>query len=400
MSGAQAMRRAADALLVCTAASATLSITGMQIGIVGLFALAVLGRLAGVSVIRATPFDTPLALLGAVLLVSTLASGRPQEAAGYVRLWVVIGYFGVYWWLTDAERVARCWRVFVGTAALVAVYAIVQHFTGIDWYRDLAGRPRAVAPRVAGGEGYAAIGFFSNYLTFGDAMLLPLGGAAAAAVAPAWPAVFAAGAMVAAIVFSTARGAWLAALTMGLALVLIGRSRRVLALLAALVVVGAVLLAASPGLRAQVPPLASLGGVNQHRLAIYRANLDIVAAHPVFGLGFGRYRPHAKPYYEPYPLADRRSHAHNNFLQMAAEAGLPGVAAFTFLFAMVLRRALAALPRAASGWARLCGTVLGVVGFLAAGLTQYTFGDNEVAIGMWLTLAVLAREVEAAEAAP
>jgi hypothetical protein len=66
---------------------------------------------------------------------------------------------------------------------------------------------------------------------------------------------------------------------------------------------------------------------------------------------------------------------------------------------MVLRRALAALPRAGAGWARLCGTVLAVVGFLAAGLTQYTFGDNEVAIGMWLTLAVLAREVEAAEAA-
>jgi O-antigen ligase len=203
--------------------------------------------------------------------------------------------------------------------------------------------------------------------------------------------------MVAAIVFSTARGAWLAAVIMGVVLALLGRSRRVLAVPALLVVLGAVVLSASPGLRAQVPPLASLEGINAHRLAIYRANLDIVRAHPVFGLGFGRYRPHAKPFYEAHPLADRRSHAHNNFLHLAAEAGLIGVAAFTFLFAVVLRRALAALPHAGANWFLLCGTVLAVVGFLAGGLTQYTFGDNEVAIGMWLTLAVLARQVEAAE---
>jgi O-antigen ligase len=398
MSAALIIRRAADALLVCTAASATLSITGMEIGIAGLFALALLGPLAGVSVLRRTPFDVPLAVLAGVLLVSTLASGRPLEASGYGKLWVVVGYFGVYWWLTDAARVARCWRVFIGTAALVAVYAVVQHFTGIDWYRDLTGRPRAVAPRVAGGAGYAAVGFFSSYLTFGHAMVLPLGGAAAAAVSAAWPAALAAAAMVAAIVFSTARGAWLAALCMGVTLAVVGRSRRLLAVPVLLLGVGVAVLGMSPGLRAQVPPLASLEGINAHRLAIYRANLDIVRAHPVFGLGFGRYRPAAKPYYEPHPMADRRSHAHNNFLQMAAEAGLLGVLAFTFLFAVVVRRAAAALPRAGPAWPRLCGALVGIVGFLAGGLTQYNFGDNEVAIGMWLALAVLAREVEAADA--
>ena len=396
MSAAHAIRRTADVLLVLTAASATLSITGMQVGIVGLFALALLGRAAGVAVLRRTPFDVPLALLGVTLLLSTLASGRPLEAAGWSRPWVVIGYFGVYWWLTDEERVARCWRVFIGTAALVAVYAIVQHFTGIDWYRDLAGRPRAVAPRVAGAAGYAAVGFFSSYLTFGHVLLLPLGGAAAAAAAGAWAALAGAAAMVAALVFSTARGAWLAAVAMAVVLGLLTRSRRVLAILGGLAVLGAGVLIASPDLRVQVPPLASAGGVNAHRLAIYRANLDVVHAHPVFGLGFGRYRAAAKPYYEPHPMADRRSHAHNNFLQMAAEAGLLGAAAFAFLFAVVLRRGLAALPRAGTRWARACGAVLGLVGFLVGGLTQYNFGDNEVAIGMWLTLAVLAREVDAA----
>ncbi len=32
-----------------------------------------------------------------------------------------------------------------------------------------------------------------------------------------------------------------------------------------------------------------------------------------------------------------------------------------------------------------------MVGFLVGGVTQYTFGDNEVALAMWFTLALLMR---------
>jgi len=37
-----------------------------------------------------------------------------------------------------------------------------------------------------------------------------------------------------------------------------------------------------------------------------------------------------------------------------------------------------------------------MVTFLLAGLTQYNFGDAEVAIGMWITTAVLMRCAEGA----
>jgi hypothetical protein len=37
------------------------------------------------------------------------------------------------------------------------------------------------------------------------------------------------------------------------------------------------------------------------------------------------------------------------------------------------------------------GGCLALVGFLAGGLTQYSFGDNEVATAMWATLAILMR---------
>ena len=110
-------------------------------------------------------------------------------------------------------------------------------------------------------------------------------------------------------------------------------------------------------------------------------------------LGFGRYRTAAPAYYAAYPAADRRSHAHNNFLQMAAEAGLAGLAAFGLVYATVLRRGAETIERAPDGatWAAAAGAWAGVVGFLVGGLTQYTFGDAEVAIAMWVALAILAR---------
>ncbi len=37
------------------------------------------------------------------------------------------------------------------------------------------------------------------------------------------------------------------------------------------------------------------------------------------------------------------------------------------------------------------GALLAVVGFLVGGLTQYNFGDAEVAIYLWFTVAILLR---------
>ena len=135
-----------------------------------------------------------------------------------------------------------------------------------------------------------------------------------------------------------------------------------------------------------------LNGDNAGRVAIYTVNLDIIRDHPWVGLGFGRYHRAARPYYSATKAADRQSHAHNNFLQIAAEAGLFTLAAFALLFATGLRfgldgvhgRAPPAPTTAAGAWG-------GIVGFLVGGLTQYTFGDGEVVLGMWCVLAVLLR---------
>src|SRR5207247_2330569 len=302
--------------------------TGMEAGGLGRAGLSVAALAGGWGVVRPTPLDGVLALFAGVLALSTLASGHPLQASGWARLWIVLAYFVVFWWLRDRAHAVRLARVIVGAGALAAAYGILQHFTGADWYRTLLGRPTYVHPREAGTAGYAVVGFFRNYLTFAHVMIFPLAWALAGALAGRAAALGAALVVVLALAFSTARGAWRARWAVAAALPLVARARRARLVLPACAVAAGLAFAVTPALRAEAAHMFSTGGANAGRVGIYRANLDIVHERPILGLGFGRYRTAAPRYYAAHPAADRRSHAHNNFLQMAAEAGLTGLAAF------------------------------------------------------------------------
>ncbi len=377
------------------AASAPLSISGMQIAMGTLGVLALIGIPAGWGVVRRTPLDGALLLLAGACAASTLASGHPLAAApGWLRpLWLLSAYLAVFWWVRDRAHACRLARWVVAAGAVAGAYGVLQHFTGVDWYRDMLGRPTRVRPRVPGAEGFAVVGFFRNYLTYAHAMVFPLAWAGALALRGSLLGIASAALLTLAVVFSTARGVWVGALGGGVLLGLLTRGRRGLGLVAAGAMVAAVGVAASPGLRAQAAPIFTLGGVNSGRAAIYRANLDIIHDHPVFGLGFGRYKAAATPYYDRHPAADRRSHAHSNVLQLAAEAGLVGLAAFCLLFGVILRRGFATVRAATAPehWATAAGAWVGIATFFLAGFTQYSFGDAEVVIAMWLATALLMR---------
>jgi O-antigen ligase len=286
---------------------------------------------------------------------------------------------------------------------VVAAYGILQHFTGADWYRAALGRRTAVRPRTVDSTGYAVVGFFRNYLTFAHTMVFPLfwaGALALRGVVLGWVAALL---LVVAILFSTARGVWLAALVGAGTLLLVSGSRRRIGFVfaTAAVAVAVALFALVPDLRAYAGSIFTTGGENAARIGIYRANLDIVRERPLLGLGFGRYVHAARPYYAAHPTADRRSHAHSNYLQLAAEAGLVGLAAFMLLYVTALRKGWPALAHAPDGDVRAAaaGAWTALIAFLVGGVTQYNFGDNEVALTMWVALAILMRCAEALPAA-
>jgi O-antigen ligase len=262
----------------------------------------------------------------------------------------------------------------------------------------LLGRRTLVKPYAPGAQRFVVIGFFPNYLTYAHSLIIPLSWAVAGVLGNGgWVmrrsvAAGSAGLLLLALLLSTARGAWMAAGVVIVVACLLSDLRRSLAVGGGAVALAAVLFSISPGLRAEARSIVD-HRANAGRLAIYAANVDLVRDHPVFGVGFGNYDRRARPYYDKHPEADRRSHAHNMFLQVAAEAGIVGLLAFCSLFAVVVVRGWRLLSRLGVSQERLRPTVTGawlaVIGFLVGGLTQDTFADSECAMAMWFAVAVL-----------
>ena len=202
----------------------------------------------------------------------------------------------------------------------------------------------------------------------------------------AFVALLSAGALLA----SYSRGAWLGA-GAAAAILLLGALRPASArptLL--LVVLAAALLVAGRGLwpqwvvarvsnitqdisgtdvRGVVPTTANFAVVE--RLAHWQAAAEMAAAHPWLGVGLGNYAAAYDRYrLARWPLA--LGHAHNFYLNLAAETGLPGLLVFVALLLAAALQALRVL-RTAHGWQRALA-----LGLLAAGahLAIHNVVDN------------------------
>jgi O-antigen ligase len=89
-------------------------------------------------------------------------------------------------------------------------------------------------------------------------------------------------------------------------------------------------------------PQASAGYATRVRVDMAKVALAMSAAHPVFGVGLGHFQRESVRFIPPgvvayFPPAAAGENAHNNFLQMLAELGVPGLAAFLGLIWAPLR---------------------------------------------------------------
>jgi O-antigen ligase len=129
------------------------------------------------------------------------------------------------------------------------------------------------------------------------------------------------------------------------------------------------------------------------RMAHWMAAADMFTDHPWLGVGIGNY-PVAYPQYAIGRWRDPLGHAHNYYLNIAAEAGLLGLSTFLVLFAACFWFGLRATRRASGPtWWR--AVALGSLGVLVH-LCVHNLFDNlfvhsmNVQLGLVLGLAVLA----------
>ncbi|MCA1554344.1 MAG: O-antigen ligase family protein, partial [Chloroflexi bacterium] len=126
------------------------------------------------------------------------------------------------------------------------------------------------------------------------------------------------------------------------------------------------------------------------RGVLWDAALRMVAAHPVFGVGAGNFRI-VLGNYLGFAVWDNRLHANNTYLEMFADSGLLGGAAFMLLVLLVLRHAMHALQHA-QRTADVCWTaaVAGALGaFLIHDVVDYFLEFTSIYFMFWMTLGVL-----------
>ena len=221
----------------------------------------------------------------------------------------------------------------------------------------------------------------------------------------------------AALLASWSRGAWLGAAA-GVSVVIVMRSRRAafLSAVVALLVLTAVLLGSlSPtqlprpvAARLQeVPAFFGVGNpleqeVNDdnfaliERLAHWVAAERMLAAAPLLGVGPGNYAA-AYPAYRLPRWEEPLGHAHNIYLNVLAETGIVGFAAFVVLWStvvvFVLRRRNAAQATFTSALA------VGILGMLAH-LALHNLVDNLFVQGIYILVALWVALLDASAAPP
>jgi O-antigen ligase len=128
-------------------------------------------------------------------------------------------------------------------------------------------------------------------------------------------------------------------------------------------------------------------GYNNERLLMWEAGGRMFRSDPVTGVGLQDMHA-VYPLFRSPEATEEIGHLHSTYVQIAASMGLLGLAAFTWLYASLLRaasatllppRGLAARLRAGgSGTGLRLGVTAALVGFLVAGAFEWNFGDEEL----------------------
>ncbi len=187
-----------------------------------------------------------------------------------------------------------------------------------------------------------------------------------------------------ALILSDTRTAWAGTIAGALVVILLRKPRAIIGLLAITLVVYFV----SPAKTKQrLESVWNLKDPNtSNRIEIWGTSLRLIQHNPWFGVGLKNVNREALKYRGNHDYPDwAYQHAHNNFLQIAAERGIPGLLFWIWLMSRfgwdalrvyrVSRKSPSDSKEALIASVAAMGTLAAL---LVAGLGEYNFGDSEI----------------------
>lgn len=191
------------------------------------------------------------------------------------------------------------------------------------------------------------------------------------------------------LVYTYSRGAWVSMFVV-LSVLLLGKGKRYLLLFIA--ALGPVLFLYRTSVIARLMSIFEASDTSSSlRLALWESTMAMIQDYPVLGVGWGAYHL----MYPTYDFFIQNPevviyHAHNMWLNLAAETGLLGVAAFGAAFVTAIRQAKR-LTGQNDSWNRILG-----IGSIAAwatvflnGLTDYVLFNIQLSALFWMWAGLL-----------
>jgi O-antigen ligase len=373
----QVLDRIIDVAIVAFLTCSVASITGAQAAILVAQA-AWLAKLVSFPTSRGLRW--PLLLpISAFYLASVIASATAADPWLSFRdlrnVFEPIIFFLLVNHIKDEERAATYSFILVLAATVMAAYGLTQS--------------------VAAGASFRVHGTMSIYMTFaGILMLSSLLVSAQLLFLPRgrwlWGLVGSLTVLVAALVMTHTRGAWMGFAAGGVFAMGCRQKRLLLALPAVAVVI---FLASPEPVRARIRSIVDPQDVTaRERLYMWGSGVRIIWDHPWTGIGINGVKGVYPAYKHPDAVRDQRGHLHNNLLQIAAERGLLGIACWLWIWVAFYRQAWEVYrglsPHNRRGLALVVGSLAGVTGFHVAGLFEFTFGDAEVIMLVYVLMAL------------
>ena len=134
---------------------------------------------------------------------------------------------------------------------------------------------------------------------------------------------------------------------------------------------------------------------NFDRLRMAEAGIEMIKDYPLLGVGPANVKEDYALYRKQDAPRPRPPHLHNNVIQLWAERGILGLAAYITLLGLFLRECARAWHTPRRMWAE-AGIAI-VVSLTVAGLFEFNFGDTEVFYLMLNLFALVAVQVQPAE---
>jgi putative inorganic carbon (HCO3(-)) transporter len=364
--------------LVVFAVFSPFSIAGAQTG----FSLALLGwglkfvwnkRLFWIK----SYLDRPVLIyLVAIVIAAFFTQNRVQSVISIKDEWLYLLFFLLVNNIKDKNFAKKLINIIIGVSALVAVYAIWQHYTGHDYWHG------TILAEISGTGKFRAQGNFSIPLTYGFyAMVVGLlSFSLAFSEEDRAKRIFyllCSFLCVTGNLFSGTRSTQMAQI-FGFALFFLFSSSKDRKQGIPMVLVYFILMfLIDPDLFARARPLTQAKDVASMdiRTVIWSTSFRIFLDHPIAGIGFGSFSHFYELYLEVPSQIFR--HAHNDLLNLAVNAGIIGLFPFVYVWITIWRNLKRKFDRAQDQYAKsmLKAGLVVASAYLVAALFQCYYFD-------------------------